>query len=85
MKFMITWAFEPALHDTVVKRFLDGQEEIPKGMKLAGRWHSAGHGWALVESDDLMTVYRFVGQWEDVMRFVLTPVMDDAETAAVLK
>jgi hypothetical protein len=73
------------VHDAVVRRFLDGKETIPKGMKLAGRWHASGQGWALVESDDLLTVYRFLRQWEDMIRFVVTPVMDDAETAAVLK
>lgn len=85
MKIMLTWSFEPAAHDVVVKRFLDGKEKIPKGMKLAGRWHTSGQGWALVETDDLLTVYRFLRQWEDTIRFVVTPVMDDAETAAVLK
>ncbi len=85
MKFMLTWMFDPAVHDAVVKRFLDGKETMPKGMKLAGRWHTSGQGWALVESDDLLTVYRFLRQWEDTIRFVVTPVMDDAETAAVLQ
>lgn len=85
MKIMLAWTIEPGSYDTVVKRFLDGKEKIPKGMKLAGRWHAASYGWALIESDDLLTVYKFTRQWQDTIRFVVTPVMDDAETAAVLK
>jgi hypothetical protein len=54
-------------------------------LKLVGRWHSASHGWALVEADDVPTVYRFTDQWESMIRFVVTPVMDDAETATILQ
>jgi hypothetical protein len=39
----------------------------------------------LVEADDVPTVYMFTDQWESMIRFVVTPVMDDAETAAILK
>jgi hypothetical protein len=85
MKIMLTWTIEPGCYDAVVKYFLDGKEKIPKGMKLAGRWHAASHGWALAETDDLLAVYRFTRQWQGMIRFVVTPVMDDAETAAVLK
>ena len=85
MKIMLTWSFEPGCYDAVTKRFLAGKEKIPKGMKLVGRWHAASYGWALAESDDLTTVYKYTQQWQDMIRFVATPVMDDAETAAVLK
>ena len=85
MKVMLTWTIEPGAYDKVVKHFLAGKEKIPKGMKLAGRWHSASHGWALVEADDAPTVYRFTDQWESMVRFVVTPVMDDTETAAILR
>jgi hypothetical protein len=85
MKIMLTWTIAPERIDDVVKYFLAGKEKIPKGLKLVGRWHSAGTGWALVEADDVPTVYRFTDQWESMIRFVVTPVMDDAETATILQ
>lgn len=85
MKFMLTYSFEPDRYGDVVKFFLAGKEKIPKGLKLTGRWHSACHGWTLLEADDVATVYRFTDQWESMIRFTVTPVMDDTETASVLK
>lgn len=85
MKIMLAWTIEPGRYEETVKRFLEGKEEFPKGMKLAGRWHAASYGWALVEADNLPAVYRYTRQWQPTIRFVATPVMDDAETAAILK
>jgi hypothetical protein len=39
----------------------------------------------LVEADELPVVYKFTGRWQSVIDFVVTHVMDDAETAAILK
>jgi hypothetical protein len=61
------------------------REKIPKGLKLLGRWNSASHGWALVEADVVPAVYMFTDQWESMIRFVVTPVMDEAETAVIVK
>ena len=85
MKFMLAWTIEPSRYDEVTERFVEGKEKIPKGLKLAGRWHAASYGWALVEADELPTVYKFTRQWQSMIDFVVTPVMDDAETAAILK
>jgi hypothetical protein len=85
MKIMLTWTIEPGCYDAVVKHFLEGKEEIPKGVKLVGRWHSAGHGWALLDAGDVPTVYKFTRQWGSMIRFAVTPVMDDAEAVAILK
>ena len=85
MKIMLTWTIAPERIDDVVKYFLAGKEKVPKGLKLVGRWHSAGTGWALVEADDVPAVYRFTDQWESMIRFVVTPVMDDAETVTILQ
>ena len=85
MKVMLTWTIALERYDDVIKHFLAGKEKIPKGLKLVGRWHSASHGWALVEADDVPTVYKFTDQWESMIRFVVTPVMDDAEAAAILQ
>ena len=85
MKIMLTWTIAPERFDDVVKYFLAGKEKIPKGLKMVGRWHSAGIGWALVEAGDVPTVYKFTDQWESMIRFVVTPVMDDAETVAILQ
>lgn len=84
MKFIITHDFAPERFDEVVEYFMKGKEKIPKGMKMVGRWHSACHGWTLAEADDLTAIYKFTDQWERLIRFKVTPVMDDAETAGIL-
>lgn len=84
MKFIITHDFAPEHFNAVVDHFIKGKEKIPKGMKMLGRWHSACHGWTLAEADDLGAIYRFTDQWENLIRFKVTPVIDDTETAAII-
>ena len=58
-----------------------------EGVKIIGRWHemSARTGVAIFESDDLVAVQRYVGQWNAYMDIVLVPVLDDEESAAVAR
>ena len=58
---------------------------IPAGGKLRGRWHdmSGRTRVAIVESDDLAAVHRWIGQWNPYMDIDLTPVVDDEESAAI--
>jgi hypothetical protein len=55
------------------------------GVKMIGRWHDmAGRtGVAIVESNDLAAVQRWIGKWNPYMNMELTPVLDDEESAAV--
>jgi Protein of unknown function (DUF3303) len=40
-------------------------------------------GVAIVESDDLAAVHRWIGQWNPYMDIDITPVVDDEESAAI--
>lgn len=84
MKVMLSWSIEPSIYDKTVKRFLSGKESFPKGVKLLGRWHAAGYGWALLEADQLPKIYTYTNQWAGMVDFQATPVMDDKEAVAAL-
>ena len=90
MKFMVNWSIDQDHWITVYKRWssMSPQEQannIPAGGKLLGRWHdmSGRTGVAIVESDDLAAVHRWIGQWNPYMDIDLTPVVDDEESAAI--
>jgi Domain of unknown function (DUF3303) len=52
---------------------------------VIGRWHDlAGRtGVAIVESNNLAAVQRWIGKWNPYMDLELTPVVDDGESGAV--
>jgi Protein of unknown function (DUF3303) len=59
---------------------------MPKGLNLIGRWHAPGssYGWALVEGKDPAVVGQHVAEWEHLLEFQITPVIDDADAGKVL-
>ena len=91
MKFRVDWSIDQDNWIAVYKRWssMSPQERannIPAGRKLLGRWHdmSGRTGVAIVESDDLAAVHRWIGQWNRYMDIDLTPVVvDDEESAAI--
>jgi hypothetical protein len=54
---------------------------------MHGRWHSVSgsRGWVLASSDDAQALYRWIGQWADLMHFEVDVVLDDEEAAQVLQ
>lgn len=52
---------------------------------MLGRWHSAQSGFVLAETNDAKAIYEWTGRWSDLLKFVVTPVMEDAEAAEVMK
>jgi Protein of unknown function (DUF3303) len=50
-----------------------------------GRWHGTKSGSLVAETDDIKGLYEWTSQWSDLLDFTVTPVMDDAELAEVLK
>jgi hypothetical protein len=85
MKFMVTWKIAPAHMGTAVARFLETGGGPPKGVKMLGRWHGAGVGFALAESKDGKALYEWTSEWSDQLDFTVHPVVEDRESAAVLR
>ena len=85
MKFMITWSVKPTQQKEATARFLETGGGPPAGVKMLGRWHGAGLGYVLGETNDAKAIYEWTARWTDLLEFVVTPVMEDAEAAEVMK
>ena len=87
MKVAITWTIPPETSKTAIARFLDTGAPPPKKVKMIGRWHSVdgAHGVLIAETDDAQAIYTWVSEWSDLLKFTVTPVLDDSESAGVLK
>lgn len=85
MKFMVTWSTQAVHQKEAIARFLKTGGGPPAGVKMLGRWHSAGGGFVLCETNDAKAIYEWTGQWSDLLDFTVTPVLDDAEAADVFK
>ena len=84
---MITFPLTHRAYQERVARFLETGARPPEGVDLLGRWFTASHsrGFMLVETDDAPAIFQWVGDWADLIDFVVEPVVDDAEAAAVLQ
>ena len=85
MKYMVTWSSAPEHYKAATSRFLQTGGGPPPGVRMIGRWHGAGSGVVIAESDDLKAIYRWTAEWSDVLSFTVTPVLEDAEAAEVFK
>jgi len=55
-------------------------------VKMLGRWHGASmKGVAIAESNDGKAIYEWAATWGDLLEMDVTPCLDDAEGAKVLK
>ena len=87
MKFVMTYQMSPENRNECVKRFLATGGTPPAGVNMLGRWHATAglHGFVLLESEDPTAMYRWASEWHDLLDFDITPVVEDAEAAAVLQ
>jgi len=85
MKFMVTWKIAPTHMAPAVARFLKTGGAPPKGVKMLGRWHGAGMGFALAECKDGKALYEWMAEWTDQLEMAVQPVVEDREGAAVLR
>lgn len=85
MKFMVTWSMNPDHRKDTNARFLETGGGPPAGVEMLGRWHAAAGGFVLAETGDVKPLYEWTGRWADLLDFTVTPVMDDAEAAEVIK
>ena len=84
MKFMVTWKTAPAHMTAAVTRFLKTGGAPPKGVRMLGRWHGAGMGFALAECKDGKALFEWMAQWSDQLDLAVHPVVEDREAAVVL-
>jgi hypothetical protein len=87
MKFMINYNYQDKFLPTLEvwgSRSPQERADVGGGVTLIGRWHDVvgGRAVAIVESNDLSAVSRFCGRWNTLGHCVITPVLDDEESAA---
>jgi hypothetical protein len=70
-----------------VDRFLAGEGQPPKGVKMLGRWHKldCSGGWTLTEVDDPAAAYQNAAYWSEVIEVYTHPVIEDEAAAGPLK
>lgn len=85
MKFTVSWSINPAHRRDANARFLETGGGPPDGIEMLGRWHGGEGGFVLAETGDVKALYEWLGQWNDLLDFKVTPVMDDADAAEVIK
>lgn len=85
MKFMTTWSSKPTHRKEANGRFLETGGAPPAGVKMLGPWHGPAGGFVLAETSDVKALYEWTGKWSDLLDFSVTPVMEDAEAAEVIK
>jgi Protein of unknown function (DUF3303) len=91
MKFMVTWSIPQNNWLPLNKRFISMSPEeranVGEGVKLVGRWFNsaARTGIAILESDGLAAVSRYVGQWNAYLDVDIAPVLDEEEAVTVAR
>ena len=91
MKFMVTWSIPQNNWLPLNKRFISMSPEeranVGEGVKLVGRWFNtaARTGIAILESDDLAAVSRYLGQWNAYLDVDIAPVLDEEEAVTVAR
>ena len=87
MKYMVTYSLTYDTFKERAERFLETGGKPPAGVEMKGRWHSVSgaRGWVLVSTSDARALYRWIGQWADLMDFEVDAVLEDADVAQVLQ
>jgi hypothetical protein len=52
---------------------------------MLGRWHGPNIGFLLAETNDAKALFEWTARWTDLLKLVVTPVVEDAEAAEVMK
>jgi hypothetical protein len=86
MKYMLSWKIAPNNIKSAAEAFLKAGGPMPKGLNMIGRWHAPGsaYGWAVVEGNNPTAVAQHVAEWEHLLEFQITPVLEDADAAKAL-
>jgi|TARA_B110000914_G_scaffold220696_1_gene231216 hypothetical protein len=85
MLFMINFSVEGSNVREANERFSSGEENF-FGCELIGRWHAPGNiGVLIVEASDVVSINKYMRQWDDLVDISVTPVMDDEEVLRSLQ
>ena len=86
MLFMVTYSFAPSDRDVVQDRFKKTGGLPGPGTTMLGRWHDVGgsRGYALAESNDSISLGKWLQEWTDALDFEVTPVNNDDDVMKVL-
>jgi len=86
MKYMLSWKIAPNNIKSAAEAFLKAGGPMPEGLNMIGRWHAPGsaYGWAVVEGNNPTAVAQHVAEWEHLLEFQITPVLEDADAAKAL-
>lgn len=91
MKFLVTWSIDQDMFLPVLKKWAAmtpaERADAGAGVKIVGRWHAMGArtGAAVLETNDVAAMYRYLGQWNPVMDLDVVPVVDDDESGELAK
>ena len=86
MKFLVTWSLPQATYAAATGRFLATGGMPPAGVTMIGRWHGmSGKGCAVVETTDPKALYTWLAEWSEYLPIETTPVLEDADAAAVMQ
>ena len=89
MKFMATFSIPQDKFLPILKRWIamspQEQMDAGEGVRIIGRWFDPASrgGVAVLESNDLLAVGRYMGRWNSYMDIKIVPVFDDEEVTEV--
>ena len=88
MFYVMEWKIRTGYVGDAFKKFLETGAPFP-GVTMHGRYHAPGsvNGWIILETDDILAVYRHAAEWAEFLEMKTTPVLNDeqaAEAAATL-
>jgi hypothetical protein len=86
MKYLSTWAALPGATAECVEKFLAGGATHEPDVKVLGRWHKVdgSGGFALSETDNPLSIYKFAAKWADLMEIHVDVVIDEADAGPIL-
>jgi hypothetical protein len=86
MLFHITYEIGPACRGDAQAIFQETGGLPPEGVEKVGRWHcSAGpKGYIVASSNDAEAIALWLQAWTKLMRFDLSPAVEDEQFARVI-
>jgi len=86
MIYVAAWSYTPENVRSIIARFKETGGLPPAGVKLLGRWHGVGtnKGVVVVESDDPVTMAKYLNGWADLASFDVYPALTDEDVAKSL-
>lgn len=91
MKFMVHWSIDQDKWLPILEQWasMSDAERADAGpeVSIIGRWHDTGGrtGVLIAETSSVAALYTYLGKWNPHMDVEVTPVLDDAESAAVAR